>query len=238
MTLEYSRVAFRRSSAAKLIAAASAAVIPLISFLSPVKAYRRVATADRLVALTFDDGPSVPCTSQILAALQKYDVHATFFMLGEHIVLYPDAAREVVRHGHEIGNHAYHHRSMLLHSHDSAFNEINITDHLIRQLGAQGDIDFRPPYGMRYGRLSQVLTSMRKKCILYDVIAQDWAQSPAAVIARRVIEGVRSGSIVLFHDGRGECPETVRALDLVIPELQSRKYDLVPVSQLLASGSR
>jgi len=224
--------------AAKALIATGFFFIPLLSLFPPAESCRSVETGDAVVALTFDDGPSIPYTRQILDVLRQHGAQATFFMLGEHIASHPDVAREVVREGHEVGNHSYLHRSLQFESYDGTYTAISLTDFQIRHLGVEGEIHFRPPYGMTYGHLPRVLASMGKKCILYDVISQDWGQEPAEVVSRRVMQQVRGGSIVLFHDGNGDRSETVRATAMVIAELQSRGYKPVTVSQLLASGAR
>lgn len=101
-----------------------------------------------MVALTFDDGPTKN-GDQLISLLAKYNVKATFFLIGKEIETYPDGAIRIVQAGHQIGNHTYSHNRMVLKRPSYIKEEIERTDQLIRQAGYKGEIDFRPPNGKK-----------------------------------------------------------------------------------------
>jgi len=102
-------------------------------------------TKERVIALTFDDGPTKN-VDQILPLLNEYKAKATFFLIGNEIEKYLDEAKKLVEAGHQIGNHTYSHKRMVLKSPSFIKKEIEKTDELIRDIGYEGEIDFRPPY--------------------------------------------------------------------------------------------
>ena len=113
------------------------------------EAISSVHTEDRLVALTFDDGPAPDAVSRLLPVLDEHGVKATFFVTGAEIARHPEAAAALVAAGHELGNHSYSHPRMVFMSQATIASEIERTDELIRAAGQRGDIHFRPPYESR-----------------------------------------------------------------------------------------
>src|ERR1700704_3926179 len=126
----------------------------------------RVDTDDRVVALTFDDGPDPFHTPKVLDVLDQHHVKATFFMMGRNVERYPKVDREVLRRGHEIGNHSYSHPKLILMSPSRVRDEIERTDTLLRGIGVTGDIHFRPPHASKFIILPYVLLQMRKLSVL------------------------------------------------------------------------
>ena len=196
----------------------------------------RVKTEEKMVALTFDDGPS-PYTGQILAALRTANVRATFFLLGKHAEKRPDLVRQLYEEGHEIGNHSYSHQPLIFRKRSFIREEIEKTDRIIRQTGYSGPIHFRAPYGRKLVALPWILAQMGRPHILFDVIPDDWDCPGVSLIARRIVEGVKPGSIVLCHDGWESSAEqdrsqTVEALPIVIEKLKAAGYRFVTISEL------
>jgi len=109
----------------------------------------RVETNDRVVALTFDDGPAPEPMDEVLAVLASRSVHATFFVNGASLEEYPELGRHLVAAGHELGNHTYSHDRMVLKSQAAIREQVERTDGLIRRSGQSGEILFRPPYGWK-----------------------------------------------------------------------------------------
>ena len=108
--------------------------------------YPRVETTKKIVALTFDDGPSHSQTNEILSVLRDENVKATFYLIGNEIEKNQGEAEKMIAEGHEIGNHTYNHERMILVSPSFVKNEIDKTDELIKKAGYKGEITFRPPY--------------------------------------------------------------------------------------------
>ena len=191
----------------------------------------RVETSEKVVALTFDDGPHPAHTPGVLAVLDEHQVKATFFMMGRNVERYPAVAREVRRRGHEIGNHSYSHPKLVLMSPRRVREEIERTDELLRGIGVSGDIHFRPPHASKFIVLPWVLVQMNKLSVLGDVDPEEWKQRPAAVMTESILRQVRPGSIIGLHDPMGR--ETLRTLQNILPALAARGYRFETVSALV-----
>jgi peptidoglycan/xylan/chitin deacetylase (PgdA/CDA1 family) len=191
----------------------------------------RVDTEDRVVALTFDDGPDPPHTPRILTVLDQHHVKATFFMLGRNVERYPAVAREVLRRGHEIGNHSYSHRKLVLMSPRRVRDEIERTDALLRDIGVSGEIHFRPPHASKFLVLPYVLVKMKKLSVLGDVDPEEWKGHSASVMTASILGQVRPGSIIGLHDPLGA--ETLRTLQNILPALAAKGYRFETISALV-----
>lgn len=190
-----------------------------------------VETNDRVVALTFDDGPSPWHTPNVLNELDRHHVKATFFMMGRNVERYPDVAREVLRRGHEIGNHSYSHPKLILMSPRSVRDEIERTDKLLRDIGVTGEIHFRAPHASKFIVLPCVLMQMGKLDVLGDVSADEWRQQPAAAMTESILRHVRPGSIIGMHDPAGA--ESLQTLKNILPALIAQGYRFETVSALV-----
>jgi len=195
--------------------------------------YHNVETSEKVVALTFDDGPEPSYTRQVLEVLDRNRVKATFFMVGEAIEEHPEIAKVVYANGHELGNHSYSHAWLVFKSPDFVRSEIDKTDSLLRNVGVMGAIHFRSPFGSQLIVLPYVLSQKKKKNILFDVDPRDWETQDPQLLTRRVLEQTETGSIILLHDGGGERSGTVQALETIIRELKERGFQFVKVSELL-----
>ena len=196
---------------------------------------KRADTEVKVVALTYDDGPSSPYTNQLLDILDRYQVKATFFEVGRKIEKHPEIVPMIVARGHELANHSYSHTDMMFKPREFLLSEIEKTDKLLQELGVKQDsISFRPHFGRRFVVLSYLLSQMHKKLIMWDVDSQDYEKTLTAEdIANRVIDNVRSGSIVVMHDGGGDRSKTVAATEMIVKDLQSKGYEFKTVSELL-----
>lgn len=195
----------------------------------------RADTQEKVVALTYDDGPYPPYTNQLLDVLDRYQVKATFFEIGRNIEKNPEIVPMIVAAGNELANHSYSHKDMIFKPREYLLSEIEKTDKLLQELGVkQESISFRPPWGRRFVVLSYLLSQMHKKLIMWDVDSQDYEKTHSAEdIANRVIDNVRSGSIVVMHDGGGDRSKTVAATEIIVKSLQSKGYAFKTVSELL-----
>jgi len=191
----------------------------------------RVETEDRAVALSFDDGPHPRFTPMVLDVLDRYDAKATFFLMGRNLERHPAAARDLIRRGHEIGNHSYSHPKLVFMTPSRVRREIQRTDALIRQLGVTAPIHFRPPHAAKLFVLPYVLTTMDKLSVLGDVDPEEWKGYAASALTASILRQVRRGSIIGLHDTNGI--ETIRALEQVLDVLTSQGYRVETVSQLM-----
>jgi peptidoglycan/xylan/chitin deacetylase (PgdA/CDA1 family) len=191
----------------------------------------RVETTEKVVALTFDDGPHPTNTGPILDLLDAHDVKATFFMTGRSVERHPEVGRDVLARGHEVGNHSYSHPKLVLMSPAKVRDEIERTDALLRGIGAAGPIHFRAPHAAKLVVLPWVLTRMGKINVQGDVDPEEWRQRPADVMTASVLKQVRPGSIIGFHDTQGD--RTRATVDAVLTALLADGYRFERVSEFL-----
>ena len=198
------------------------------------QSFRCVNTSEKVVALTFDDGPNPDGTPAMLDLLERYNIKATFFLIGNRIEKNPDLAQQVLQSGHQVGNHSWSHTLMMFKSPWFLRQEIEKTDALLRDLGHPDEIYFRAPYGMKLLLLPVILKFLGKKNILFDAVAWDWSSPGVDKIVQNVLSAVKPGSIVLLHDGVGNQKETIQAVEIIINSLKNQGYNFVTVDQLLA----
>lgn len=195
----------------------------------------RVETADSVVALTFDDGPTPGYAETIVAMLAAKRVRATFFVVGSEVERFPDQARRLVEAGHELGNHSYTHRRLVLKRLSTIRDEVERTDRLIREAGHEGPIHFRAPYGKRLLVLPYYLSKTERTHVMWDVEPESYGEvaGDLARIVEHVVERVRPGSIVLLHTFYPDREASRRAVPGIIDALKARGYRFVTVSELL-----
>ena len=194
-----------------------------------------VNTNEKVVALTYDDGPNPPYTNQILDVLKRFQVKATFFVVGKNIEQHPETTRRTISLGHELGNHSFSHEQMISKNMFFIKSEIEKTDQLLRQLGIRSKIHFRAPFGLKRVRLPFILARMRKKNVLWNIDPKDYAASSPEIIVDHILKQIKPGSIILMHDGGGERAITVAATETLIQKLQKKGYQFKTVSELTDS---
>jgi peptidoglycan/xylan/chitin deacetylase (PgdA/CDA1 family) len=203
------------------------------------RVFWRLDTEEKVVALTFDDGPNARFTPRLLDVLADHRVRATFFLIGQHLEEHPSAARDAVAAGHEIGNHTYSHPSLIFLANDEIAAEIGRTDATIRELlGVQPQL-VRPPMGLFTKRVVRLIEGMGYRTIVGDVYPRDPHEPGRDKIVERVLARVRPGSIIILHDGGNaehfDRSDTVEAVAAIVPRLLDRGYRFVCVSELLAA---
>lgn len=197
---------------------------------------QRVDTTEKIIALTFDDGPSRAYTDEVLGLLAHYDVHATFFLTGKEMAANPEHTRRLLASGHQLANHSFSHPRMVLMSQTAIAKEIEQTDLLIRQAGYQGDIVFRPPYGKKLLGLPWYLKQQNRLTVMWDLEPESDAAlaKDAEAMAQYVIDNAKLGSIILLHVMYQSRQSSRDALPLIITGLQQQGYRFVTVNALLA----
>lgn len=196
----------------------------------------RVATTERVVALTFDDGPSGERVDWVIDTLAAAGVCATFYVTGASMAEAPEAAERLVAAGHELGNHSYSHERLVLRLPDEIRREIEETDALIRAAGQTGRITFRPPYGKKLLLLPLYLAQTDRVTVMWDVEPESYAEvatDPESIVAH-VDERVQPGSIVLLHVWPESRAASREALPTLVSKLKEQGYAFVTVSELLA----
>jgi peptidoglycan-N-acetylglucosamine deacetylase len=197
----------------------------------------RVETSEKLVALTFDDGPTPQLTDEILRVLQEQDVKATFFLIGGELENHPEEGRKIVAAGHEIGNHSYSHTRMILVTPSFVKEEIEKTDALIRAAGYEKPAHFRPPYGKKLFALPFYLSQNDRRTVTWDVepeSSREIAENSEA-IARHVLDNTNNGSIILLHVMYDPQKKSLTAVKPIIEGLKQKGFRFVTVSELMTS---
>jgi peptidoglycan/xylan/chitin deacetylase (PgdA/CDA1 family) len=180
----------------------------------------------KVVALTFDDGPSI-YTTQVISILVRQKAKGTFFVLGQNVPGFERQLQRELAWGFEIGNHSFNHPQ-----YPSAGQLSQTTERIQRASGFTPCL-FRPPYGAVNRSLIGRARAQGMMTINWDVDPQDWATPGSGAIYSRIVNNTRPGSIILMHDGGGPRGQTVAALPNVIRTLRARGYEFATVSELL-----
>jgi peptidoglycan/xylan/chitin deacetylase (PgdA/CDA1 family) len=188
----------------------------------------------RMVALTFDDGPSGR-TPAILRVLANHHAHATFFVVGRATRGMEPILRRIAASGSELGDHTYSHANLLALRAPGRTRQLRWTTLLVhRATGIQVRF-FRPPYGATGPEVNRLGRSLGLVPVLWSVDSRDWQLPGTKAIVKRVLAHVEPGSIVLMHDGGGDRRETLRALPAILRALERRHLQPVTLSKLLSS---
>jgi peptidoglycan/xylan/chitin deacetylase (PgdA/CDA1 family) len=159
-------------------------------------------TDDKIIYLTFDDGPIPGVTEWVLETLRQYDAKATFFCVGQNVEEHPDVYRQVLTQGHAVGNHTFNHLNGWKTPPEDYLENIRACDESLAldfKLNPSRPL-FRPPYG-RLTRRQSKLAQQQYQIVMWDVLSGDFDQSLSpALCLRKTIEHTQSGSIVTFHD--------------------------------------
>ena len=182
-----------------------------------------ISVKDKILYLTFDDGPHPEATPFVLKELKKYNVFATFFCIGKNVVAYPDIYDQIIREGHSIGNHTYNHLNGWKTNNDDYLNDIAL---------ASNEIDsylFRPPYGritsFQAKNLKQAMKGKKPKVIMWDVLSGDFDTecTPQQCLANVIFASV-PGSIIVFHDSEKAFPRLEYTLPKVLHYFSEKGY--------------
>jgi peptidoglycan-N-acetylglucosamine deacetylase len=194
----------------------------------------KVNTKDKVVALTFDDGPSKKVDA-IIPILDSENVKATFFLIGNEIEKYPEETKKLIKEGHEIGNHTYSHKRMVFKSPSYVKKELETTDNLIRDMGYKDTIQFRPPNGKKLIFLPYHLKQNERSTVLWNLEPNSYPEvnSSSGNIVKYVVDNIEPGSIILLHPMYDEKGNTIGAIKGIIEGLKGKGYEFKTVSELL-----
>ena len=197
----------------------------------------RLNTDQRIVALTYDDGPNPPYTDQLLDVLAKHDVKATFFMIGNRIEKHPETVHRVIAEGHQIGNHSYSHPLLGFLPPFYVRREIERTDDLLQRFNIRGEVVFRAPVLTRFLPVAWVLARENRAHISCNVWSWDWTTQNSNKITETVLKKTKPGSIIVLHDGKAENKDanrsgTIEATDRIIAALKQDRYQFVRLSDV------
>lgn len=192
-----------------------------------------IKTSEKVIALTFDDGPHSTYTTQILDLLAQYDAKATFFVIGERAEKHPDIILKIDNEGHEIANHTYTHPLYV--TPEKLERELKKTNEIIQDITGTYPTFYRPVAGTYNDRIIDTAVRNGYKVIMWSwhQDTEDWKTPGVKKIISKVLTGVQPGNIVLFHDAGGDRSQTVKALEEILPELKRQGYQFLTISELL-----
>lgn len=201
---------------------------------------RNVAVKEKIVALTFDDGPDPVSTPLLLDILRNHQAQATFFVVGSKVEKYPQIIRLMAADGHEIANHSYSHADFNRLQKDQILEEIRKTNQLIEQIGGQSPHLFRPPGG--YLSHEMVDLTLKEGMVVaywtWQQDSKDWRRgNTAAAIAAHIVKNIRPGQIIILHDAGQNGLQTANAVKLLLEKLQPQGYRFVSMGELVKRGS-
>jgi peptidoglycan/xylan/chitin deacetylase (PgdA/CDA1 family) len=193
--------------------------------------YSRVSTAEKVVAMTFDDGPHPTLTPQLLDILKARNIKCTFFVIGKNAKAYPQIIRRMIAEGHEVANHTYTHPALTSRSDEQIRSELKQSEDAIVAAANYRPRLIRPPYGAVNERIKQFMfAEFGYSTIMWSVDPQDWRRPGVSVVTSRLVEGAHPGAIMLAHDIHAS---TIQAMPATFDQLLAKGYQFVTVSQLL-----
>jgi peptidoglycan-N-acetylglucosamine deacetylase len=222
--------------------AASAGAIGYQSMAPTGQWYGRTFTGltpgTKKIALTYDDGPNDPHTLHLLDVLARYNVKATFFLIGRYVRERPDIAHEIVKAGHAVGNHTFTHPLLTFQSSAEIRKQLEGCHHaLTAVIGTHSNL-FRPPFGGRRPVVLRIARELNLVPVMWNVTGYDWNAPSSEHIERKVTKQIRGGDVVLLHDGGhqqfgADRSRTVTATARLIARYHSEGYDFSTIPQML-----
>ncbi|ARV61398.1 polysaccharide deacetylase [Nostocales cyanobacterium HT-58-2] len=192
----------------------------------------KLMKGEKVIALTFDDGPWHESTAEVLDILKKNNIKGTFFVVGQNLKNYPELGKRIVAEGHVIGNHTWHHWYHYFNPQAAAF-EIDSTTDLITQLTGVKTTLFRPPGGILHNGLAAYAKSKNYTVIMWSADSIDYNRPAVPRLIKNVMKDSKPGGIVLMHDGGGNRTKTVQALPQIIDNFRKQGYRFVTIPELL-----
>jgi peptidoglycan-N-acetylglucosamine deacetylase len=199
----------------------------------------RVVTKQRMVALTFDDGPDPRWTPRVLELLRQYHAHATFFQVGKNVVAHPELTHAVVGDGNEVGDHTWDHPDLELLPAAEVGQEIMAGADAFRQVGAPAPKYFRPPKGFTDEAIGVLADANQYRTIFWDLCLERFVDHTPdmADAVQDMLTRVKPGSIILAHDGGiPSRAKTLQTLPMLLEGLRARGFKMVDVTQLLKAA--
>ena len=199
-----------------------------------------VETDEPVAALTFDDGPHPEFTPRLLDIFSRYDSHGTFFVLGKNAKSFPELVKRMAEEGHAIGNHSWDHPSFPLISGGERRTQMHKCSN---EIGQYSQKLFRPPYGHQSVMSRIDAFMLGYKVVTWNIVAHDWLDHSADWMAKYIIERIKPGSVIVFHDalhdvledGYADRSEMLHAVELILETLRNR-FRFVTIPELFRYG--
>ena len=185
-------------------------------------------TGNKVIALTFDDGPG-PYTAHLLDILDQYGAKATFFLIGSKVSGQASVVRSIQARGHQLGNHSWSHPELPKLSVDQIAGEIDRTNEAIRQATGVKPSILRPPYGAVNGVVLEQIRTRGMSSILWSVDTRDWADRNSQIVCSRAVAGAHPGAVILMHDIH---QTSVNAVPCILSSLKQQGYSFVTIQRL------
>jgi peptidoglycan-N-acetylglucosamine deacetylase len=201
-----------------------------------IRALCNSETNEKIIALTFDDGPHSEYTSRILKVLEEFKVPATFFVIGKNIPGNENIIKQIDQSGHTIGNHTYSHSFFIDFKSKSGFiNELNQTSEIIYKIIGKRIKWFRPPYGVTTPNLARAAKELSYDIIGWNIRSMDTTDDSESIIIKRVQEQIKPGAVILFHD---TSEKTVNVLKQTLNFARENGFKIVSAEELLGISSK
>jgi peptidoglycan-N-acetylglucosamine deacetylase len=191
----------------------------------------RGGSEEKVIALTFDDGPDINHTPHILEILEKHQVRATFFVIGSKAEKQENILRQIVSQGHSIGNHSYSHAFFFdLFGRKKMEQDLQKADELIMKVTGKKPVLFRPPYGVTNPVLARVVKKLGYRAIGWSVRSLDTVLKDEGKVIERIKDRLHPGAVILMHDDR---EVTVRVIEKIIFMVKEEGYRFVGIEELM-----
>lgn len=192
----------------------------------------KLSKPEKVVALTFDDGPWAGNTIKVLDILKKNNIKGTFFVIGQNLQEHPEFAKRVVTEGHAIGNHTWHHWYHYMNPQAAAFEIDRTTDLIYQVTGVRTNL-FRPPGGIMTNGVVSYAKNKKYAIVMWSADSIDYSRPGVPRLIHNIMREAKPGGIVLMHDGGGNRSHTVEALPEIISIFRKQGYKFVTVPELL-----
>jgi len=192
-----------------------------------------VEKEEKIAALSFDAAWGNEDTGMLIEILEKYDVKATFFVVGDWVTKYPESVKALYDAEHEIMNHSDKHKHMTQLSREQISADLRTCNKKIEDITGISPLLFRPPYGEYDDKLVSTARGLGMYTVQWNIDSLDWKELSAAEIEKRVLDRMKPGSIVLLHNAAKHTPA---ALPGLIEKLQADGYSLVKISEIIHTG--
>lgn len=180
----------------------------------------------KVIYLTFDDGPWVPYTDEMLKVLAKNDATATFFVVGQMVKAHPGLVPKILAAGHAVGNHTWNHPNLTTLSDHEIKQQVRWTE---RVVGPEISPCLRPPYGATNEHIRSLVASLGYRTVLWTDWAVDWEQPPVPTLLNYLDKATHNHANILLHDGGGDRPNTVAAVRIMLPRWRKMGYTFAAV---------
>ena len=194
-----------------------------------IKTFNSVETSEKVVAITFDDGPNQK-TQKVLEVLDKYNVKATFFCIGKNIKGNESIIQQIQAKGHIIGNHSYSHSNFFdFNTTKQMVEDLTLANNAIKNITGDAPVYFRPPYGVTTPSLARACEQLNLKVIGWNIRSLDTVIKEKNKVVERVTKKIKPGSVILLHDS---VEDSEKITEDIICYLNEHNYKILPLNKL------